>query len=66
MSKLLEYYKEFVNENKKLKMKQKWMSDFSDALPSQKNVNWDHATYHFNKGTPPKEAAKTHTPVKGR
>ncbi len=56
-----EHYEEYVEEASRT---ERWMEKFAAALPNQKNINWDHAVYHMNKGTLPNEAAKTHEPLK--
>jgi hypothetical protein len=43
--------------------KSKWMSDFSDHVtrlsPAHAGrINWDSATFHYNQGHSPEEAAK--------
>lgn len=59
-----EYYEEYVDEETKPGKRERWMINFEKKLPDRNNINWDHAIYHYNKGSSPTEAARTHTPLK--
>ena len=45
------------------KRRERWMGEFEQAVTQARpdhagKINWDSATYHFNKGAPPADAAE--------